>query len=248
MANSVGMANTVTRPVLSMVGIYSALLLVALATAGLAHWPPAEPHTSTVLALAMLGLALYGVRRDPNGPDGYGIALGGLLLSDNRSEGTSKKLGIVRALREFGVAVGVSIAVLLPATYLYRWWWGLEGSFQLDLSGIHPSVILGQWVVIAIPEEVFFRGFVQTRLEQHWSPRHRVLGVTISWPALLIQSGLFALIHLAHDPDLRRLAVFLPGLLFGWVRSWRGGVGAAAWVHAICNICAGLWATGWPHG
>ena len=32
---------------------------------------------------------------------------------------------------------------------------------------------------------------------------------------------------LATEPHPAKLATFFPGLLFGWLRAWRGGIGAA---------------------
>ena len=42
-----------------------------------------------------------------------------------------------------------------------------------------------------------------------------------------------------------RLAVFFPGLLFGWIRAWRGGMGAAMAVHAASNIWSEILLSGW---
>ena len=55
----------------------------------------------------------------------------------------------------------------------------------------------------------------------------------------------FALIHFASIPDPQRLAVFFPGLLFGWVRAWRGGIGAAMLLHAMSNVLAEMLEKGW---
>ena len=34
-------------------------------------------------------------------------------------------------------------------------------------------------------------------------------------------------------------------LLFGWMRAWRGGIGAAALVHALSNVYGDMLARGW---
>ena len=41
------------------------------------------------------------------------------------------------------------------------------------------------------------------------------------------------------------VAVFFPGLLFGWLRARRGGIGAAIAVHALSNVLAELLVRGW---
>ena len=47
---------------------------------------------------------------------------------------------------------------------------------------------------------------------------------------------LFALTHVVVAPTLPRAVVFFPGLLFGALRVWRGGVGAAIVLHAASNL------------
>ena len=41
-------------------------------------------------------------------------------------------------------------------------------------------------------------------------------------------------------PPPARLAVFFPALLFGLLRAWRGGIGAAMLLHALSNVLAEL--------
>ncbi|HJL19019.1 MAG TPA: glutamic-type intramembrane protease, partial [Sandaracinaceae bacterium LLY-WYZ-13_1] len=35
------------------------------------------------------------------------------------------------------------------------------------------------------------------------------------------------------------------GLLFGWLRAWRGGIGAAMLLHAMSNVLAEILEEGW---
>jgi membrane protease YdiL (CAAX protease family) len=39
--------------------------------------------------------------------------------------------------------------------------------------------------------------------------------------------------------------VFFPALLFGWVRAWRGGIGAALALHASSNLYSEILARSW---
>ncbi len=115
-----------------------------------------------------------------------------------------------------------------------RWdgWAGVElPKVDLELA----ELALVQLVVIALPEEVFFRGFILHLLERAMPPCRRVLGGGIGW-ALILSSLLFAVGHLAVDPDPRRLAVFFPGLLFGWMRSATGSILAGTLAHAASNL------------
>ena len=108
------------------------------------------------------------------------------------------------------------------------------------MTRIEPSS-----VVIALPEEAFFRGYLQTSLSDLAKTRVVVLGVELSPGPWLLQAALFALIHFVVEPHAARLAVFFPGLLFGWVRSWRGGIGAAIALHAMSNLYSEILARSW---
>ena len=92
-----------------------------------------------------------------------------------------------------------------------------------------------QLVVVAIPEELFFRGYLMGRLEHVWPPTHRLLGAPVG-AALLVSSVLFALGHVLVVPNPQRLAVFFPALVFGWMRARTGSIAAGATFHALCNI------------
>ena len=92
-----------------------------------------------------------------------------------------------------------------------------------------------QVVVVALPEELFFRGFLLRRLEQALPPRRRLGGGGIGW-ALVASAALFALGHVVVDLDPRRFAVFFPGLLFGWLRSATGSIAAGTMAHAASNL------------
>jgi membrane protease YdiL (CAAX protease family) len=84
-----------------------------------------------------------------------------------------------------------------------------------------------------------------TRLHDAFPARHRVLGANVHAGVLVTQAALFALVHLATEPDVQKLAVFFPGLLFGWLRAWRGGIGAAILFHAMSNVLAEILVRGW---
>jgi hypothetical protein len=92
-----------------------------------------------------------------------------------------------------------------------------------------------QLVVVALPEELFFRGMLHELLERRFPPARRVLGGGIGL-ALVLSSLAFALIHLPKDGDPRALATFFPGLLFGWMRSATGSILAPTLTHAGSNI------------
>jgi membrane protease YdiL (CAAX protease family) len=114
-------------------------------------------------------------------------------------------------------------------------WHGWSGMHtpRLGLDLLEDAFV--QVVVIALPEELFFRGFLHELFERAMPPRRRLLGGGIGW-ALVLSSAFFALAHLPDGLDFRRLSVFFPGLLFGWMRSATGSVLAGTITHAASNL------------
>ncbi len=96
-------------------------------------------------------------------------------------------------------------------------------------------LLLDQWIVVALPEEAFFRGWMLERLRLRWPPARQLFGVPFG-AAHVVSALLFAAIHLFAVPSAHRLAVFFPGLLFAWVRERGGHVGAAIACHALSNV------------
>jgi membrane protease YdiL (CAAX protease family) len=129
----------------------------------------------------------------------------------------------------------------VPASAATRFFGGLCNRW-LGFSDGHlrlpPGFALlaaSQLVVVAIPEELFFRGYLMERLERVWPPTRRLFGAKVG-VALVASSALFALGHLLVIPNPQRLAVFFPALVFGWMRARTGSIAAGATFHALCNV------------
>jgi membrane protease YdiL (CAAX protease family) len=218
-----------------------AAISTTLVVTALSYGMPVE-HAASAVGLAFLGATyLLALRSgDPDAARRHGLSLGGLLDPEPLDWWR-----LVRsALGELAWVLGLC-AIVFPLFWVgYVVWWSPDRSFVLPpLRGL-PDEALGQLLVIAIPEEAFYRGYVQTRLDEAWPLRRRVLGAPLG-PGVVVTSALFALGHLATDPNPGRLAVFFPSLLFGWLRARRGGIGASAAFHAACNLFASLLARGY---
>jgi membrane protease YdiL (CAAX protease family) len=107
-------------------------------------------------------------------------------------------------------------------------------SFTFRLPSEFPLRVLDELLVVALPEEFFYRGFLLTRLTDAWPEGRRVLGVRMG-KAFFLTAALFALGHLAIF-QAWRLAVFFPALLFAWMRLKSGTVFGAVLLHAFCNL------------
>jgi hypothetical protein len=92
-----------------------------------------------------------------------------------------------------------------------------------------------QLLVVALPEEMFYRGWMQTAWARGAPDRGaRVLGARLGagflWTQLLFAAG-----HLVVLQPWR-LGTLFPGLLFGWLRERTGGVAAPVVLHALSNL------------
>lgn len=145
------------------------------------------------------------------------------------------------------VLIGI---VAAPWTGLYHLWtttWlpalagavGVSPVPHFEYRGVWPSsmaMLVGYHLFfVAIPEEMFYRGYLQSRLDEVFPPRWRVLGAQLG-PSLLITSLIFAFGHSIVVVQWWHFAIFFPSLVFGWLRSRTGGVVAGAVFHAWCNI------------
>lgn len=127
-----------------------------------------------------------------------------------------------------------ALAALAPTGVCARFaGWEHIAAPVVDIDLLHFAAV--QLIVVALPEELFFRGCLLSLLERALPPKRRIAGGGIGW-ALVISAAMFALIHIPRDGDLRSLATFFPGLLFGWMRSATGSILAPTMAHASSNI------------
>lgn len=112
---------------------------------------------------------------------------------------------------------------------------GGAGTIALRLPDRFWLHVLDQFLVVALPEEFFYRGYLQTRLEHAWGKgRGRLFGAQVG-KAFWLTQILFAVGHLGRlDPW--RLSVFFPSILFGWLRVRTGSIVPGIIVHALCNL------------
>jgi membrane protease YdiL (CAAX protease family) len=229
--------------------VYGAVLAACMGIAALSGLPFVAEHEQVAIGALFLVTALELAHRDPGGPERLGLGLGGLLAPTDAGPGAKAWLldlgramarALPQAVREAAFALAVAAIVFPPFVLGYVLWFRPAASFALELPPDPIRFAAAQLLAVALPEEAFFRGYLQTRLTEAWPSSRRLLGASVSIPALLAQAALFALIHCVFEPRLDRLAVFFPALLFGWMRARRGGVGASIVFHAACNVYAEL--------
>ncbi|HEX3771373.1 MAG TPA: MrtC family glutamic-type intramembrane protease [Polyangiaceae bacterium] len=205
---------------------------VTLVVAVIARVAPQGTHT-TLVGLTFLAATWALVwRGDDAGVRRAGLALGGLVIPGRLDlPATLRAAG-----RALGWAFGLAAVVAVPFFFLWRAWWHPSLTFSLTMKPLEvANEALGQVLVIALPEEAFYRGYLQSRLDEVWTPRWNVLGAEVG-PGVVAASAIFAVGHLATVQLPTRLAVFVPALFFGWLRARTGGIGASVFFHATCNL------------
>lgn len=211
--------------------------------------PEAYAGSAVGLLFVMATVALALPRNAPFPPAHYGLSLSGLF------DPAPLRLGhmLQASAQAFAIATLVGLVVLPPFWIGYTAWYAPEKSFSWQLAFAGPShdgalgladLALGHLLVVAFPEEIFFRGYLQSALDDRDDRRINLLGAPVGL-SLITVSLLFALGHYATTLHLGRLAVFFPSLLFGWLRARTGAVGASIILHAMCNVFSALLARGY---
>jgi len=132
-----------------------------------------------------------------------------------------------------GILLGLIVSALLLAAYLaVVWGYGLYSGQSIVAHRLSYSFILTQLLLVALPEEVFFRGYLQHRL-----------GNTVK--SVVIVSALFAVGHFItlciggdHSTAACAQAIltFFPSLVMGYLYLVTGTLWASIIFHFLANI------------
>jgi len=131
------------------------------------------------------------------------------------------------------MALAVSSVVIFAAFYAVTRWW-MWGPWGLPAAGL-ATQLLRDLLFAALPEEFFFRGWLQPRA-------HALTKAALPLPfglrlsaANVVTSLAFALLHLAVAPAPDRLWVFFPSLWYGWLHERGDSVAGPIIAHAASN-------------
>lgn len=131
---------------------------------------------------------------------------------------------LIRSLKIFSLTSLIILPLFLIGNHFYQLWFFNR---PLAISPVRlESLILPELFLIALPEEFFFRGWLQTLLRKNLKP---VL-------AILVTSLLFALAHSLIQVQWWHFSIFFPGLVFGWLKEKTGAITAPILFHAVSNI------------
>ena len=134
-------------------------------------------------------------------------------------------------LAEAGIALFILALLLIPI--------GTHSGF-IKFSNFDSSpaqvleTIFGVYFLVALPEELLFRGIIQNLLAKIFSGFRRS-----TWIALAVASSIFGLSHYNNfnPPDWRYVYLAaLAGLLYGWTYIRTGRTTVSALVHCGVNV------------
>jgi uncharacterized protein len=133
-----------------------------------------------------------------------------------------------------------ALLIAAPAVAVYR------GALLSNAAGRAASLVL----LTGFGEELFFRGYVQSRLNGVFGRPWRFLGASLG-PGLIISSLLFGLIHVFNPTNPYRghwelvwswgAVAANGGLLYGYLRELTGSIWASTVAHALGGEYLGLW-------
>lgn len=141
---------------------------------------------------------------------------------------------LLRGLSTFAITSLVIFPAALVANHYYQlWFW--RAAYHPAGENVMPLYVLTQILLVAFPEEFFFRGTLQSALIGHLPPQRRLWGIPFGL-AHVLTAALFALSHSLIQMRWWHAFIFFPALIFGGLREWSGSIWAGTLFHAACNI------------
>ncbi len=138
--------------------------------------------------------------------------------------------------------LGRICAATFPTLFAGLW---LLKSFGLELP-LRPILLPAQsnicwlfyqFMYVAVAEEVFFRGYVQTNVL-------RITNTVIGgwcrpqqWTSIVISAAIFAVAHIVVQGQITSALTFLPGLVLGWLFVRTRSLLAPILFHGLANTC-----------
>lgn len=96
-----------------------------------------------------------------------------------------------------------------------------------------------QFIMVSLPEEFFFRGYVQTTLNQVLQKKWRLFGADLGW-AWIVTAVMFAVVHSVVTLRWWHFAIFFPALVMGYLRERTGSITASILFHGTSNLAMTL--------
>lgn len=129
------------------------------------------------------------------------------------------------------------VILIIPFFIANHYWqdWIFDAHYRFRTLPNIGTLILNQLFLVALPEEYFFRGWLQTRLNRLFPNRWRILGVPLGY-SWILTAALFSIAHTLIHYQWWHFSIIFSALLFGWLREKTGSISAATLWHCFGNI------------
>ncbi len=144
-------------------------------------------------------------------------------------------------------AAGCVCVCTLPIVFLGLWLLTLL-DLPIPLQPIRAGQqdpltwLLHQFLYVAVAEEMFFRGYVQTGMTRLVNQTRRVSGSARQCLTIVASAACFALAHVIIQGQIISALVFLPGLVMAWLYVRTRSLWAPILFHGLANASYGLMA------
>lgn len=109
--------------------------------------------------------------------------------------------------------------------------------YHMGESRIWMQYALTQFVLVAFPEEFFFRGYLQEEFQKFFPAQFKLFGVPFG-KGIIYLSLLFAVSHSLITLQWWHVFIFFPSLVFSWLKERTGAIWASTGFHFACNMFA----------
>ncbi|OGQ24594.1 MAG: hypothetical protein A2138_02650 [Deltaproteobacteria bacterium RBG_16_71_12] len=230
----------------------------------------------TIIAGFQIYVPLWLIQRRGEAPESYALHAHGLLLGPvaalrrrlvrarrrRRRRGRPSRLARLLALygrgaqlrpgplaRDLGLAFALALLVFPPFSVGHHFWQQAfgAGAFAFRVPDDLLATLVKNVFLVALPEEMFYRGFLERRLERLWPTRWHVWLIPIS-RTVILASALFALGHFLGEYHPARLGPFFPAFVFSALTRRSGSITGAVFFHGASNAFSALLLAGYTRG
>lgn len=120
---------------------------------------------------------------------------------------------------------------------------GREARYVFQIPDDIVGLVLTNFLLVAVSEELFYRGFLETRLDRLW-PKRFPLGLPLT-RTVFLASALFAIGHFAGEWNPARLAPFFPAFVFSFLTRKGRSIFGAVLFHGASNIYSAVLLAGY---
>ena len=138
--------------------------------------------------------------------------------------------------------LGRTCVALFPLAFGGLWVLESYGS-GLPLQPVLPqgqgwfNWLFYQFMYVAMAEEVFFRGYVQSNIMRLAGPVIGKRPRLKDWACIGISAACFAIAHVIVQGQIVSVLTFLPGLVLGWLFIRTRSLLAPILFHGLANVC-----------